>query len=474
MGREISDSFSQRFCEQFNLLPLIEQEHVKLLFCEHSDLSIVPYIAMKAQIPITFQRTTSSELEESIERAFTQDKDREPNSQVMASPTRVHTYNNAVDSLNKLIAGSIAQRASDIHFEPQADSMICRMRIDGVLFKKSAYTKAEVPEVISRIKIMSGLDIAEKRRPQDGRIRFSHDNRIVDIRVSVIPTDFGEKAVLRILDKKSLKVELSALGFSTRQLSTFQETIKLPHGIILVTGPTGSGKTTTLYAALSALKSSEVNISTVEDPIEYNLEGINQTQIRPEINVSFAVMMRALLRQDPNILMVGEIRDPETLEMAIRASLTGHLVLSTLHTNDAVSTINRLVDMGAERSLLASTLRAIIAQRLVRRICARCQTDSVNDLNILAARKLQIEPSTGFRQGLGCERCLQSGYFGRTAVYEVLSVDNSVREVILNGGIEADLLQRARQNGFETMHERAVELIGNSITTPTEVLREIG
>jgi type IV pilus assembly protein PilB len=306
---------------------------------------------------------------------------------------------------------------------------------------------------------MAGLAIAEKRRPQDGRIRFPHDDRTVDIRVSIIPTDFGEKVVLRLLDKRQLRLHLGGLGFSSRQLAIFEHKISASNGLILVTGPTGSGKTTTLYAALSYLNSPALNIVTVEDPIEYNLTGINQTQIRPEIGLTFSTMLRSLLRQDPNIIMVGEIRDTETLNMAVRASLTGHLVLSTLHTNDAVSAINRLADMGAERYLIASSLRLIVAQRLVRLNCLNCFDTRLNAEHYRAAELMGVTLSSAAGAGKGCDRCNHTGFRGRTALYEVLPVTEAIRRAIMTQTAEQEMLRMARADSFVTMNDMAADLI---------------
>ena len=377
-----------------------------------------------------------------------------------------------VRDIERIIATGIEDEASDIHFEPGEDALLCRTRIDGSLVEKQRLGKERIPEIISRLKIMSRLDIAEKRRPQDGRIRFDHKGRTVDIRVSVIPTDFGEKVVLRLLDKQTLRLDLNALGFNPQQLTEFRRQIELPNGIILVTGPTGSGKTTTLYAALNYLRRPDVNISTVEDPIEYNLKGINQTQIRPEINVTFATMLRSLLRQDPDIIMVGEIRDRETLDIALRASMTGHLVLSTLHTNSAVSTIPRLIDMGAEAFLLSSSIRMIVAQRLLRKCCQDCFIAELTESEKAAASTLPVELEKAAGHSVGCVKCNWSGFRGRTAVYEVLPVSEAIREAILTCQSESAILRIARAEGLNTMVEQAQGLINSGLTTPSEVIRE--
>ncbi|MFZ1683087.1 MAG: GspE/PulE family protein, partial [Candidatus Zixiibacteriota bacterium] len=378
-----------------------------------------------------------------------------------------------VNEINELIRECISSGASDIHFEPGEKELLCRARIDGVLAKRRSLAKERVPETISRLKIMSNLDIAEKRRPQDGRIRFPFESRTVDIRVSIIPTDFGEKAVLRLLDKDKLRLDLQGLGFLPEQLLTFKEGIAQPNGIILVTGPTGSGKTTTLYAALSTLRSPNVNISTVEDPIEYYVDGVNQTQVKPDIDLTFSKMLRALLRQDPNIIMVGEIRDRETLDIAIRASLTGHLVLSTVHTNSAVATITRLLDMGAEPYLISSSLRLVVAQRLLRLNCHHCLSPEFDEANCAAAASLGLAITPTARKGTGCQKCDHTGFAGRIAVYELLRVDDVLKQAITSRQSETQLTDIANRSGFLSMLQSSQSLIDSGKTTPLEVLREI-
>jgi len=432
---------------------------------EGSDLSALDYARYLLRATPTVRRTTRDiEPEEP--------SDHKPRNADIDPIEPATSDRSVVDRINEIISNCVARLASDIHFEPTEDGIRCRARIDGALLNHSLIPLDERSETLSRLKIMAGLDIAEKRRPQDGRIAFVYGGRAIDIRVSVIPCDTGEKAVLRLLDKESLRLDLGAIGFTQPQLTLFREKISLPNGIILVTGPTGSGKTTTLYAALNHLRSPSVNISTVEDPIEYNLEGINQTQIRPEIGVTFASMLRSLLRQDPNIIMVGEIRDAETLEIAVRASLTGHLVLSTIHTNSAPATAARLLDMGAEPSLLASSLRLIIAQRLVRLTCENCASSGANVENVSAAARLGID-SALIRSGSGCEHCSQTGFRGRTAVYELMPVTERVKHSIAEGQSEQELLAHATQEGYSPMRDTATELIRVGKTTPLEVLREL-
>jgi type IV pilus assembly protein PilB len=318
---------------------------------------------------------------------------------------------------------------------------------------------------------MADLDIAEKRRPQDGRIRIDRNEHDIDLRVSSLPTDFGEKIVLRILDRSRQHLELTGLGFNSSSIEIFRSAIHHPYGMILVTGPTGSGKTTTLYAALNELNTEEVNITTIEDPIEYHLQGINQTQARRDIGVTFSHVLRSILRQDPNIIMVGEIRDLETAEIAIRAALTGHLVFSTLHTNDASSAVARLVDMGIEPYLVASSVRLVMAQRLVRKICEECKTEGSSDPAVLKDLGLN-NTDNPLSYGSGCSHCNGTGYKGRTALIEVMPVNQKLSEQISRQADTLELKKEAQKGGMTTLREAGLKKIRERLTTPEEVLRE--
>jgi type IV pilus assembly protein PilB len=375
-----------------------------------------------------------------------------------------------VGLVDRIISDAIHVRASDIHVEPYERSVRVRYRLDGVLQEVLHPRPQKAKAIISRLKIMADLDIAEKRRPQDGRIRIKEDSGIIDIRVSTLPTDFGEKIVLRILDKSQLQLDLTKLGFEPHDLTLFQRIIRLPFGMILVTGPTGSGKTTTLYAALNHINSSQVNITTIEDPIEYNLPGINQTHVRSEIDVTFAAALRSILRQDPNVIMVGEIRDSETAEIAIRAALTGHLVFSTLHTNDAPSAITRLMDMGIEPFLLGSSVKMIIAQRLLRKLCDSCKrhTEPTQD----QVEELHIQPGARFYGAKGCSACNSVGYSGRTAVYELLRIQNGLSDLVVKGMNASEFRSRAQSNGMVTLREAAIRKAERGETSLEEVVRE--
>lgn len=382
-----------------------------------------------------------------------------------------------VKLVNAVLTDAIKKGASDIHIEPYEKVFRVRFRIDGVLYEIMKPPPKLKNAITSRMKIMADLDIAERRLPQDGRIKLKlANNREMDFRVNVLPTLFGEKVVLRLLDKSNLQLDMTKLGFEPDQLNDFLEAIRKPHGMVLVTGPTGSGKTTSLYSALAELNKTTTNISTAEDPVEFNLIGINQAQMHDDIGFNFASALRAFLRQDPDVIMVGEIRDYETAEIAIKASLTGHLVLSTLHTNDAPSTINRLLNMGVEPFLVASSVNLILAQRLARRICSNCVQDvDVNpeiliNIGIPAAEAKHIK----VRQGKGCDRCANTGYKGRIALYECMPMHDQVREFVLNGASAAEIKREAIRLGMSSLRGSAIKRLKEGITTIEEVLRVTG
>ena len=348
--------------------------------------------------------------------------------------------------LNALLTQAARDGASDIHIEPYERHSSVRFRVDGSLREVVQPNRALHAALISRLKIMAELDIAEKRLPQDGRISLRLGQRAIDVRVSTLPSAHGERAVLRLLDKSDSKLNLSAVGMAGETLQRFEKLVQQPHGIILVTGPTGSGKTTTLYAALQMLDAARTNIMTVEDPIEYELAGVGQTQVNAKIDLDFAKALRAILRQDPDVIMIGEIRDHETAQIAIQASLTGHLVLATLHTNDAASAITRLTDMGVEPFLLSSSLLGVLAQRLLRKVCTHCQ-------------------------GRGCDACGQSGYQGRTGIFELLTTNDELRALIHSQASEAQLREAALRNGMTLMRDDGERLVRQGVTTAEELLR---
>ena len=451
----------------------ISEETVKVLVSDESDLSALDYLRSLVRKPLTITWVSHEIIDRGVTSMHPSSEDHAPTEPSEDLSRLPELDSEAARDIAAIISASVDSGASDIHFEPGEQSLHCRVRVDGLLQESRRFPKSSALQMLARIKILAGLDIAEKRRPQDGRIRFAHNGRKVDIRVSVIPTAGGEKAVLRLLDKQQLRLQIDQLGFSNEQLLLFQNKISLPNGIILVTGPTGSGKTTTLYAALQHLNKPGVNISTVEDPIEYEIPGVNQTHVRPDIGVTFASLLRAMLRQDPNIIMIGEIRDQETLEIAIRASLTGHLVLSTVHTNSALATPARLIDMGAQSFLLASTLRLIMAQRLLRRVCPNCSTADIPKEQEAAAKVLGLSVSSGLRVGRGCDNCRHTGYKGRIVVAEFLDISDDHREAIDRRAPEAQLRKIAEDTGFKSMMAAVQHYIDIGATTPSEALREL-
>ena len=379
-----------------------------------------------------------------------------------------------VKLVNSLIADAVRKGASDIHMEPYEKSMRVRFRIDGVMQEMMAPPFKFKAAILSRLKIMAELDIAERRVPQDGRIKIKVLNRTIDLRVSSLPTIFGEKIVMRILDKTNLNIDLEKLGFEPASMREFTAAIANPYGMVLVTGPTGSGKTTTLYSALSRVNTPEVNVMTAEDPVEYNLDGINQVLVHEDVGLSFAAALKAFLRQDPNIIMVGEIRDIETASIAVKAALTGHLVLSTLHTNDAPSAIGRMIDMGVEPFLVASSVNIILAQRLVRRVCSACKQEITLMDEVI--RELQLTPEDAahakFYEGAGCVDCNNTGYRGRQGVYEVMPISSRVRELILERASAAEIKRQAISEGMLTLRRDALEKLKRGMTTAEEVLKE--
>jgi type IV pilus assembly protein PilB len=381
---------------------------------------------------------------------------------------------------NVLLVDSLKRGASDIHIEPYEKEFRVRFRIDGILYNVMALPMKLKDPLISRIKIMAKLDIAEKRLPQDGRIKIKMKvedrSRDLDFRVSVLPTLWGEKIVMRLLDKSKLMLDMTKLGFETHSLERFKNAIAKPYGIVLVTGPTGSGKTNTLYSAIAALNKSDTNIMTAEDPVEFNLPGINQVQIKESIGLNFAMVLRSFLRQDPNIILVGEIRDYETAEIAVKAALTGHLVLSTLHTNDAPSTVSRMVNMGIEPFLVGTAVNLIQAQRLVRRVCAKCKFDDTANVPRQTLIDIGFKPEEigtfQVMKGKGCQTCNGTGCKGRVGLYEVMEITEGIRDLIMVGATAVEIRRKALEEGMLTLRMSGLEKIKNGVTTVEEVLRE--
>lgn len=373
--------------------------------------------------------------------------------------------------VNQIIRNGIQQRASDIHFDPQENELRVRFRVDGLLRTEQTLPKHMQGIITARLKIMSKLNIAEKRLPQDGRFQMEMEYNVIDVRVSSLPTAYGEKIVLRILDLGQAVKQISSLSFTEDNEKIFKQMINRSYGMVLITGPTGSGKTSTLYAALNEINKEDVNIITVEDPIEYRLDGINQVQVNERTGLTFAQGLRSILRQDPNIIMVGEIRDLETAEMAVRSSLTGHLVLSTLHTNNAVSTITRLLDMGIEPYLISSSLSGVVAQRLVRKVCVDCAEKyepSIEEQQLLKQYRLS---DTSLKKGKGCSKCNRTGYRGRMAIHEILHMDDNIKRMILNKESDSRYKEYLKQKKFITMLEDGLKKAATGLTTVSEIIK---
>jgi type IV pilus assembly protein PilB len=419
--------------------------------------------------------------EDSIEQVIDQLKeaglDKDTNEDVpfdLASDEEIASAAPVRKLLNMVLLLAIKDQASDIHFEPFEDEFKIRVRADGVLYEMVPPPRHLANAITTRIKVMAELDIAERRLPQDGRIELNVGGNSVDLRVSVLPTMFGESVVMRVLDRTVVQLDLNKIGMDTTTLRRFRQIIRNPNGIVLVTGPTGSGKTTTLYSALNELNEISTKVITTEDPVEYEIDGLIQVPVNPDIEVTFANVLRAILRHDPDIILIGEIRDYETAEIAIQSALTGHLVFSTLHTNDAPSAITRLRDMGVQPFLITATLEAILAQRLVRKICTECRTEFEPSDELLMELQLPIDQARqyNFYYGKGCARCNNSGYKGRTGIYELLEVTDDVRDMITSDASVDDIRNFARTQGMTTLREAGLKLIFDGVTTIDEVVRE--
>ncbi|MFO7636059.1 MAG: GspE/PulE family protein [Clostridia bacterium] len=446
-------------------LDLFAMDDVKIA----TGMEVRPYLATSSEIMTAIDRYYGRE---NTEKAVEDFKKQYNFDQIIESDVEaLSEVNNApvVRLVNSTIQHALRLRASDIHIEPQENYLMIRFRIDGDLQEIMKSSKTAHSAVITRLKIMGKMDIAEKRIPQDGRVEMNIDDKDVDLRLSVLPTVHGEKAVIRILGRSDMLLSREQLGFSPDNNLLFDKIIKNPNGIVLITGPTGSGKTTTLYAVLKEVNSVRSNIITVEDPVEYRLEGINQVQVNMKAGLTFANGLRSILRQDPDIIMVGEIRDAETAQIAVRAAITGHLVLSTIHTNDAASTISRLIDMGIEPFLVASSVVGVVAQRLVRRICPECRKAYNPDHSEMMLLKLKdIQP---LYKGEGCSNCNHTGYKGRTAIHEVMLVSKDIREIIEKRGTTDQLRNMAGRMGTVSLRDSCIRLVLNGITTTQELVR---
>lgn len=493
ISQDVVQLAPERLAAKRNILPLFIQDKTLYLAMEnpldvdaiqriefHTGMQVQPLIAPPSQLRETVRKHYNVDeyvgnmLAHVTEKTSfnVENQDGRDDSVDISEVRKISEGSQVVKLVNLLVADGIKKRASDIHIESTAKYVNVRYRIDGLLSRGIRVPHWLQLPLISRIKVIAGMDIAEHRKPQDGRIRVTYDQRKIDLRVSTLLTNFGEKVVIRILDQKTSSHDLTRLGLSPRQLNVFRKMLQQPQGWILVTGPTGSGKTTTLYASLNAIKDVTKNIVTVEDPIEYQLEGINQVQVNPKAGLTFASGLRSILRQDPNVILVGEIRDTETAEIAMQAAETGHLVLSTLHTNDAISTVNRLFNLGLAPDVVASNLLAVVAQRLVRRICPHCKTSYTPTREELSQLGFS-DHQAGFPcyKGRGCSVCQQSGYYGQVGVYELFIQNDEIGEEIAKRPTHTALKRLARQAGMQSMLEDGIEKIREGITTIEEVAR---
>ncbi|MDD3414403.1 MAG: ATPase, T2SS/T4P/T4SS family [Lachnospiraceae bacterium] len=436
-----------------------------------TNMQIEPVVSTPRQIILAIDKAYGTSDAISVANKYAQEK--EEQFQDEEDDIYNEDINNSpiVQLVKSMIEQAVRQRASDIHIEPMERQVRVRYRIDGALYERMVYSNRLLPAIVARVKIVGGMDITEKRKPQDGRITQVVDRQEFDIRVSILPTVYGEKIVMRLTSKNALTKEKSQLGFAEQELKQFDHILKNPHGIILVTGPTGSGKSTTLYTALSELNKEDVNIITVEDPVEANIDGINQVHVNAKANLTFASALRSILRQDPDIIMIGEIRDGETAGIAVQASITGHLVVSTLHTNSAAGTVGRLVDMGIEPYLLADSIVGVIAQRLVRRLCPNCkkQVEATNDQKELLGSPL--EKSVQIYEPCGCSQCDMTGYKGRIGVYEIMEISPKLKHVIGRNGSVEDIKEVALEEGMSTLRMSATRYVIEGVTSISEMTK---
>jgi len=505
VDQEALKKVPSQFASEHKLLPIsLSQNRLTVAMANPFDLATLDQLQFMTRLDIDARFAPESKIVEAIEKFYRgtvngsapAEKKEEKESYASVQEGEATIGPQVVRLVDALIGRAIREEATDIHVEPEEKSVGARFRVDGILHNRPNISKILQPAVITRIKIMANIDISESRVPQDGRISFPWEGRSYDLRVSTFPTIYGEKIVMRVLDKERVILGLEQLGFSPSALAIFRKSIQRPNGIILVTGPTGSGKTTTLYSTLAFVNSTERNIMTLEDPVEYEIPDIHQSQINPKAGLTFASGLRAILRQDPDIILVGEMRDAETVDVAVRAALTGHLVFSTLHTNDAVGSIPRLLDMDVNPSLMASTFVAIIGQRLVRKVCPHCKEVTMPDESLLQlvgiSRAKQEDRSTfevfhqtdkqpvvvnrekqeiTFYHGKGCTRCFQTGYRGRIGIFEILALSPAISQMIAQRSSAQAILQKAREEGMTTMMEDGVEKAGQGVTTLEEVIR---
>ncbi len=474
----VTSVLPEELARRLKVVPLFLVENsLTLAMTDPANLEVVDQVRFKTGCQVNPVIATTSDIVNAINQLYGRQEEPEPSIEARTAAETREEMEASLDLVegapvvrlvNQILAQAIRSRASDIHLEPGETGLRVRSRIDGMLRDEPVVSAELQPAVLSRIKILAGMDIAERRVPQDGRIQVVLDGRPIDLRVSSFPTIYGEKIVLRVLDKGALVLSLAELGFLADTLARYRAVIRRPNGILLVTGPTGSGKTSTLYATLLELNSPSTNIITLEDPVEYRLSGINQGQANPRIGFSFASGLRSILRQDPDIILVGEIRDKETAEVAVQAALTGHLVLSTLHTNDAPGAVTRLLDMGVEPFLVASTVLGVLAQRLVRRLCASCR-EPFTPVGSLAA--WQGEPPSQLFRGRGCRQCSTTGYRGRVGIYELMVPSEAIRSLILHHASASEVRAKAVSEGMRSMMDDGREKALNGITSYDEVVR---
>lgn len=481
IGADVPKLISENIARKYLLIPVQKEAgRLTVAMADPLDLYAIDDVKLATSLEIKPAIATKSEIltaiekyygKESAEKAVEDFKKQYNFDQITDTDNELSDINNApvVRLVNSVIQHAMKVRASDIHIEPMENSLRIRFRIDGDLQEIMKSSKAAHSAVVTRIKIMGRMDIAEKRIPQDGRVEMTVDGKEIDLRLSVLPTVYGEKVVIRLLGRSDMMLSKSQLGFNNDNIQLFDKIVKSPNGIILLTGPTGSGKTTTLYAVLRELNKIHRNIITVEDPVEYRLEGINQVQVNVKAGLTFAGGLRSILRQDPDVIMIGEIRDVETAQIAVRAAITGHLVLSTIHTNDCASTVSRLVDMGIEPYLVSSSVVGIISQRLVRKICSNCKKSYKPDFTEMSLLKLR--ESQPLHKGSGCSACNGTGYKGRTAIHEVMVVGKDLRELIDRRATIDQLRHTAAKTGTMTLRESCTRLVLSGVTTVEELIR---
>lgn len=481
---DVLDLIPEMMAKRFNIIPLFKIENeLTLAISDPTDITLLDIVSSETKCKVIPVIAPFSEISKAIDNHYSKKVETLAETRKESGLTEISRIEieelkksgvdlPVVKVVDRILIEAVEDSVSDIHIEPRENILSVRFRIDGILQEFTTYSKRMHPGIVSRIKILSSLDISERQKPQDGKIQSKIDGREIDIRVSTLPTVYGEKVVMRLLSRASVKVKMEDLGLSEKNLNTFQELIKEPYGMILVTGPTGSGKTTTLYAAINEINSVEKNIITVEDPVEYQLPIINQVQVNLKKDLTFANALRTILRQDPDIIMIGEIRDPETAAIAAESALTGHLVFSTLHTNDAPGSITRLTDMGVEPFLLAPSLLGIIAQRLVRKICPHCKDEYVPSQAELNAIGLS-SPGENFKfyRGTGCDKCKHTGYKGRTGIHELLVVDEKIRELITNRASVDTIREKAVKNGFKDMRFDGLRKVISGVISVEEFLR---